>query len=353
MLKTKKKGDKRLTLKVKGVTYDVGMPVIKGGLTRETLTSNVVTREMRIISSQLHCTAVRITGQDIERLKMAANIAARQGLDVWLSPSLHDANEEETFKQIMEVACVCEELRKHNVQVVLVIGCELSIFMAGLIPGNDGLERLAVLSDPSRWTEELFAQGSPVERLNRFLARTTTAARNHFTGPLTYAAGLWEDIDWSIFDFVGIDAYRDANNSSHFRDLIRKYKDYGKPLVVTEFGCCTYVGAEDQGSMGWLVIDRDYQPWRLRKPLVRDERVQAQYLTDMLSTFEDEGLEGAFVFTFVSPSYPSSIEPDFDLDVASFSLVCTWNRAETSQAPLTWEPKKAFHAIAQYYGRER
>jgi len=96
------------------------MPVIKGGLTRETLTSDVVTREMRIISSELHCTAVRISGEDIERLKMAANIAARQGLDVLLAPSLHDANEEETFKQIIEIACVCEEISKHNVQVVLV-----------------------------------------------------------------------------------------------------------------------------------------------------------------------------------------------------------------------------------------
>ncbi|GMA51047.1 hypothetical protein GCM10025857_24040 [Alicyclobacillus contaminans] len=339
-----------MTLKVKGVTYDVGMPVIKGGITRETLTSDVVAREMKIISEELHCTAVRITGQDMERLKMAANITARQGLDVWLSPSLHDADEQETFNQIVDAAHVCEELRKYDVQVVLVIGCELSVFMAGLIPGNNGLERLAVLSDPSRWTEELFAQGSPVERLNNFLARAATEARKRFSGPLTYAAGLWEDIDWRIFDFVGIDAYRDANNSNHFRDLIRKYKDYGKPIVVTEFGCCTYVGAEDQGSMGWLVIDRDSQPWRLKKSLIRDEGVQARYLTDMLALFEGEGVEGAFVFTFVSPSYPSSADPDRDLDVASFSIVRSWDGIKTSRYPLPWEPKEAFHAIARYYG---
>ncbi|MCL6442209.1 MAG: hypothetical protein K6T83_01875 [Alicyclobacillus sp.] len=338
------------TLKVKGVTYDVGMPVIKGRITRKTLTSDVVAREMQVISEELHCTAVRITGQDIERLNMAANVAARQGLDIWLSPSLHDADEQETFNQIIDAAYVCEELRKYDVQVVLVIGCELSVFMAGLIPGNNGLERLAVLSDPSRWTEELFAQGSPVERLNSFLARAATEARKHFTGPLTYAAGLWEDIDWRIFDFVGIDAYRDAKNSTHFRDLIRKYKEYGKPIVITEFGCCTYVGAEEQGSMGWLVIDRDSQPWRLKKSLIRDEGVQAQYLTDMLALFEDEGVEGAFVFTFVSPSYPSSVDLDYDLDVASFSIVRTWDGVETSRFPLQWEPKEAFHAVARYYG---
>lgn len=341
-----------MTLKVKGVTYDVGMPTIKGGLTREALPLHVVAREMQIIAEELNCTAVRITGQDVGRLKMAADAAARQGLDVWLSPSLHDANEHATFDQIIAAACVCEELCKNDIQVTLVIGCELSIFMAGLIPGENGLERLAVLSDPSRWTEELFAQGSPVERLNSFLLRTATEARKHFSGPLTYASGLWEDINWNIFDFVGIDAYRDAKNASHFRDVIRNYKVYNKPTFVTEFGCCTYVGADDQGSMGWLVIDRESHPWRLSKPLIRDEDVQAQYLTDMLALFEEEGVEGAFVFTFVSPSYPSRIDPDYDLDIASFSLVRTWTGKTTSRSPLQWEPKNAFHAIAQYFRNE-
>jgi len=340
-----------MELRIKGVTYDVGMPVMKGGITRETLTSDVVGQEMKTIAEELHCTAVRITGQDIERLKMAAGIAARQGLDIWLSPSLHDADEQEMFNQIIDAAHVCEELRKHDVQVVLVVGCELSIFMAGLIPGDDSLERLAVLSDPSRWTEELFAKGPPVERLNSFLAHTATEARKHFSGPLTYAAGLWEDIDWRIFDFVGIDAYRDANNSSHFRELIQKYKEYGRPLVITEFGCCTYVGAENKGSMGWYVIDRDSRPWRLKQPLIRGESVQARYLTDMLALFENEGVDGAFVFTFVSPSYPSSDNPDYDLDVASYSLVRTWPDSEASRLPRR-EPKQGFHSVARYYGGE-
>jgi hypothetical protein len=187
-----------VALKIKGVTYDVGMPVIRGGMTRETLPPDVVEREMRIIRRELNCNAVRITGMEIGRLETAAHIAAEQGLEVWLSPMRHDADERETFDGVMRAARVCEELRKkHDVRVVLVIGCELSIFMAGLIPGNNAFERLALLSDPSRWTEELFAQGSPIERLNGFLARTQAEAEKRFSGPITYAAGLWEDIDWS------------------------------------------------------------------------------------------------------------------------------------------------------------
>lgn len=339
-----------MTLNVKGVTYDVGTPTIGGGLTRDTLAADVVAREMHIIAKELHCTAVRITGQDIHRLKMAAELAARNGLEIWISPSLHDASEQETFHQMIEVACVCEELRKQEAQVVLVLGCELSVFMSGLIPGENGLERLAVLSDPSRWTEELFAKGSPVERLNSFLAGMAMEARRHFSGPLTYAAGLWEDIDWRIFDFVGIDAYRDAHNLNHFRDMIRQYQVHGKPVFVTEFGCCTYAGAQEQGGMGWLVIDRHSTPWRLNKPLVRDEDAQARYLMELLALFADEEVHGAFVFTFVSPSYPSHVDPHYDLDIASYSLVRSWNTVETARSPLPWEPKKSFHVIAQYYG---
>lgn len=139
-----------MTMNVMGVTYDVGMPVIEGGITRETLTADIVDREMQVIATELHCTAVRITGQDIARLKMAADIAARHGLDIWLSPSLHDADEQSALNKIIDAANVCEELQKHGVQVILVIGCELSIFMAGFIPGCNTLERLTMLSDPSR-----------------------------------------------------------------------------------------------------------------------------------------------------------------------------------------------------------
>lgn len=105
--------------------------------------------------------------------------------------------------------------------------------------------------------------------------------------------------------------------------------------------------------MGWLVIDRDSRPWLLKKPLIRDEGVQAKYLTDLLSLFEDEEIRGAFVFTFVSPSYPSSVDPDYDLDIASFCIVRTWDGVETSRLPLLWESKEAFHAIARYYGEKR
>lgn len=104
--------------------------------------------------------------------------------------------------------------------------------------------------------------------------------------------------------------------------------------------------------MGWMVIDRNSKPWCLSKPLIRDESVQARYLTEMLTLFEAEGVEGVFVYTFVSPSYPASIDPHYDLDTASYSLVRTWPAEyDVTRAQLPWEPKEGFYAVARYYGK--
>jgi len=55
------------------------------------------------------------------------------------------------------------------------------------------------------------------------------------------------------------------------------------------------------------------------------------------------GLHGAFVFTFVAPSYPThATDPGRDLDSASYALVRTWPDGRM-------EPKAAFHAVADYF----
>ena len=43
----------------------------------------------------------------------------------------------------------------------------------------------------------------------------------------------------------------DAVAAGTFRSELRKHLQHGKPLAVTEFGCCAYTGAGDRGGMGW------------------------------------------------------------------------------------------------------
>jgi hypothetical protein len=56
----------------------------------------------------------------------------------------------------------------------------------------------------------------------------------------------------------------------------------GKPLAITEFGTCAYLGAPEAGGMGWDIVDYAKDPPEIKGDLVRGERVQAAYLTDLL-----------------------------------------------------------------------
>jgi len=100
------------------------------------------------------------------------------------------------------------------------------------------------------------ALGSGLERASQTLREIVRAARENFAGPVTYAAAPWETVDWDLFDLVSVDAYRDAGNAAGYRDALRAYRRFGKPVAVTEFGCCTYRGAADRGGMGWMIVRR-------------------------------------------------------------------------------------------------
>ena len=343
-----------VAVEIKGVTYDVGRPTVDGGYTRPVLSDGVAARELAVIAKDLHCNAVRITGDNLSRIATAAELAAGLRMAAWLSPSLDDATPEQHLGQLEQTASVAGELQAAGADVVVVVGCELSVFMEGFIPGASASERLAILADPNYWMAEGAAEAG-AEMMRRFdthLANAAKTVRSTFRGPITYAAGLWEQVDWHAFDYVGLDAYRDAGNRTNFADVLRAQASTHGPLVVTEFGCCTYRGAADRGAMGWAAVDRSASPPRLREGIIRDEKAQADELVALLEIFEAIRASGAFVFTFVAPNYPSNIDPGYDLDTASFSLVRTWPDG-ISRAPfdLPLEPKESFAAVADLYGR--
>ena len=57
--------------------------------------------------------------------------------------------------------------------------------------------------------------------------------------------------------------------------------------------------------------------------------------------------------TFISPIAPCSDDPRRDLDMNSYSLVKSYEggRHGTTYPDMTWEPKKSFKAVAEYYGK--
>src|SRR6266516_1106444 len=257
----------------RGVCYDVGR-VLMGQNWRPMLDAHEMHRELQIIKDDLHCNAVRICGQDIDRLVTAGQDALQQELEVWLSPELGDKNPDETLDYIADAAGRAEELRQQRPgQVVFSVGSELTLFMQGIVEGDTFFERL---QNPSFW--EQIRSGAHNAPLDAFLAKANDAVRQVFKGSVTYASVPLETVDWGRFDVVAVDLYRDARIRDRFTDVLRRFFAHGRPVVITEFGCCTWRGAAAAGGMGCTI-------------------------------FDDAGVDGAFVMTFVAPLSPSSDDP--------------------------------------------
>lgn len=102
--------------------------------------------------------------------------------------------------------------------------------------------------------------------------------------------------------------------------------------------------------MGWAIVDRNAHPPRLTEQVIRDEQVQVDYLVDVLKSLDEEGVDGAFWFTFASYGYPFHPDPIYDLDCASYGVVKVLDgRTGETYPGLPWEPKPSFYALAEYY----
>ena len=389
-------------MKRKGVCYDTGRVLMEGNW-RPKFDLGIVRREIEIIGSDLHCNAIRVQGLDIERLAAASEHALSQGLEVWFSPEMWDKGQEETIEYLRRAAGAAEDLRRRwSGKVVFSLGSELTLFAQGIVAGKNVFDRM---NRPSFW--ENIRAGKHNGPLNSFLAKEYAVVRQVFHGPLTYFSVPFESVDWSIFDFVGVDLYRDARIKAEYGSMAKKWLDYNKPVVIGEFGCCTYRGAELLGGNGFMIafgMMEDYLgpdlhlpemitrmasiPPRVDGHYVRDERVQASELTEQLEVLDAAGVDGAFVFTFVSPNSPHNEDPRYDSDMASFSLVKSYAEKETVEEfarqaamqgrelfgaelgpdiptriwgetgrhgttypDLPWEPKESFRAVADYYSK--
>jgi hypothetical protein len=336
-------------MKRRGVCYDAGR-VMWGQNWRPELSAVQARRELAIIRDHLHCNAVRICGEDLDRLTMVGTRALDLGLEVWLSPELWDHSAIETLEYIAMAAERAEELdRLRPGQVVLSVGSELTLFMNGIVEGATVFERL---QHPTFW--EHVRAGAHNEALNAFLAEATERVRDRFHGSLTYASVPLETVDWDRFDVVGLDLYRDARIRDQFGEILGRYIAFDRPVAITEFGCCTYRGAADMGGRGFAIVDTTSghgAPLRLDGVYVRDEGEQAREVVEMLEIFERAGVDAGFVMTFVAPSNPWNEDPIHDLDMASYALVKSLaGRLGNTYPDMPWEPKESFRAVARWYG---
>jgi hypothetical protein len=341
----------------KGINYDTGFTSATmraaGVSTHEPFDADVVAREMRIIREDLHCTAVRVTGGDAERLKVAASHAAAAGLEVWLCPFTCDLTLDELLPILADCAEHAEALRRRGAEVVLLTGSELAMTSVGLLPGDTIEERLTVLTRPDRLRDH--AQRIPA-LVNDFLGKAAALVRERFAGRVSYASLPLERVDWGPFDIIATDTgYRSAATAAGYRDLIRAFvaraTAQGKPVAITEFGCGSFRGAADVADRGASIEwGEDGTPAALKGEHVRDEGEQATYLREVLAVLDAEGVDSAFWYTFARYDMPHRDDPREDFDLASYGLVKVLEHGRGLTYPdMAWEPKAAFAALADAY----
>ena len=337
-------------MRAKGITYDTGL-IRKGAISRERFDPEVVERELRIIRDDLHCNAVRVIGGDPERLELAAALAVELGLEVWFSPYPLELTTDEMLSLFTDCAERAERLRRRGGEVVFVTGAELSLMNRGFLPGDTFDDRVESLR--SQRLPELAAKVST--RINDFLGKAVALVRERFGGRITYASIQLERVDWPPFDIVSMDLYRSAEVAGQFTEGVRALVAQGKPVAITEFGSATYRGAGDMGARGLEIVEYDKDtgaPIRLNGEYIRDEAGQAAVVRELLEVFEAGGVDSAFVFLFALDDHrhrPDG-DPRDDLDLASYGIVKVFDDRHGDTYPdMTWEPKAAFTALAEYY----
>jgi hypothetical protein len=338
-------------MRVKGIAYDTGF-IYKGSVSRERFDFALVRRELAIIRDDLHCNAVQVVGGDPDRLELAARHAAELGLEVWFSPSPLELTPGEILSLFTDCAERAERLRESGAEVVFLAGIELTIMDRGFVPGNTLQERLSrLLGDPGR-------RERPTEvsaRFNEFLVHAVAEIRERFGGRITYASIPFERPDWTLFDIVAVELIRTPEIAGQYRDGVRSLVAGGKPVAITGFGTCAYVGAGDRGARAMEIVEYDevtQTPLRLDGEYIRDEAGQAANIREVLEIFDTEGVDSTFIWLFELCNFPHRPDgdPRDDLDLASPAIVKTLEGRHGDTYPdMTWEPKAAFTAIADCY----
>jgi hypothetical protein len=302
--------------------------------------------DLAAITDDLHASSVSVFGDGVGRLTQTAEEATRRGLHVWLQPRLGDVPCKDILDHLGEGGRHAEQLRRQGASIDLSVGAEFVLFVPGIVPGANAVERVENLLSGHFDAERM------QRRLSAFVADAARVGRSTFGGRLSYAAAQDDVVDWRLFDVVGIDYYSSFPRRSQHLRALRRYMRLGKPVAIAEFGTCTYKGAARRGGLAWDVLDDSSQ--RLKGQLVRSERAQARYIVELLRIFEAVGLDSATVYQFVTPDMPHRRAHRYDLDVASYSIVKPiWATRNRPTPRWHWEPKEAFRALAHEYRQAR
>ena len=373
-------------VKIKGIIYDVGLEYSSGQPTRK-LSEDVMKNEFKIIKDELNCNAIGFHGSFNDKLLIASQIALKYDLDVWLFPRYINENWKETLILFKQLATKAEKLRKEYGNVILGIGDELTVNCSSFFSGKNYVDRVRRLrcyinfkrilpvimgNETPDWffrfknkrnelwrsigefedkkrIKELEKIANLIatylknfdEKFMQFIKEMVEVARNNFEGKITYSSGWWEEIDWNLFDIIGIGIYLDFSNWFTYEKTLSELKErFGKPLVVTEFGASTFKYASMYGGGAWTVFEKF--------EVERSEEEQAEHIKRQFEMIKRAGADGCFLFIFVDVPekihVPNAKNYKEDKDRGGYGIMKILPDGKL-------QPKKAFYTLKELYSQ--
>src|SRR5262245_13473700 len=128
------------------MNYDTGAEMLRGRMSRPHFDAETARDELAAIAGELRCDAVRISGQDTDRLTLATRIAHELGMAVYFSPLRADLREVEALAYLESMASIAEQLSGGG-EIVFVAGLEATLFQHGFIHGETTDNRLRTVSN--------------------------------------------------------------------------------------------------------------------------------------------------------------------------------------------------------------
>ena len=208
-------------------------------------------RELEIIKTGLHCTAVKICARDTGRLVPAAEDALRLGLEVWFCPELWNKDPDTTLRHITRAVRAARGVFGGPVTYASLSFEHVDWAMFDLISvGHYWYE--PARDRYLRTLEPLLASGKPVV-ITEFGFRTRTGADQGGVGP-------------------------------------ENFQGLSMLLHMTP-------------------VTRRFVRARVKTVHERNEDLQARSLTRQLELLDSAGVDGAFVYTFTAPPVGSRRRP--------------------------------------------
>src|SRR5262249_21608972 len=153
---------------------------------------------------------------------------------------------------LAEGARLAESFRRQGADIRFSLGCVHLVQTPGIVNGEKYHERMANLFLDAE--HNFLKPTGPIDRpdatlrLNTFPAEVANAAQANFSGEFIYSAGPFETVDWTLVDYVGLTYYYSHHPTRlGYAQELGAYRKWGKPIVISEYGSPTYLGAAERG----------------------------------------------------------------------------------------------------------